>query len=88
MSFDWAQLSLLGDGGSTDCSRGRRYRDSLKSWSLEGDPGVRHGCSRALTSSCIQQAQLPEYFLTNPASSEAWGGTGTCSLGSFAGTWH
>ena len=47
---------------------------------------MRHGCSRALTSSCIQQAQLPEYFLTNPASSEVWGGTGTCGLGVFL--WH
>ena len=89
-SFNWVQLSLLGNGGSTDRPRGRRYRDSVKSLgiNLEGDPGVRHGCSRALTSSCIQQAQLPEYFLTNRGSSEAWGGTGTCSLGSFSGTWH
>ena len=30
----------------------------------------------------------PEYFPPNPASSEAQGGTGTCGLGSFSGTWH
>ena len=31
VSFDWAQLSLLGDGGSTNSPRGRRVRDSLRS---------------------------------------------------------
>ena len=36
MSFDWAQLSLLGDGGSTDRPRGRQYRDSVKSRNQSG----------------------------------------------------
>ena len=31
VSFDWAHLSLLGDGGSTDRPRGRWYRDSVMS---------------------------------------------------------
>ena len=91
MSFDWAQLSLLGDGGSSDGPRGRRVRDSVTSpgANLEGDTSVRHGHPWALTSSCVQQAQLPECFPTNPASSEAWGcGIGISGLGSFSGTWH
>ena len=29
--LDWTQLSLLGDGGSTSCPRGRQYRDSVTS---------------------------------------------------------
>ena len=45
VSFDWAHLSLLGDGGSTDRPRGRWYRDSVTSLgiNLEEDPSVRHG---------------------------------------------
>ena len=64
VSFDWAQLSLLGDGGSTDSPRGRRYRDSVPSpgTNLEGDPTVMHGHPGALTSSCVHQTWLQEYF--------------------------
>ena len=53
VSFDWAQLSILGDGGSTDCPRGRRYRDSVKSLgtSLEDNPSVSHGHPGAPTGS-------------------------------------
>ena len=36
VSFDWAQLSLLGDGGSTAHPRGRRYRDSVTSRDQSG----------------------------------------------------
>ena len=64
MSFDWAQLSLLGDGGSTNCPRGRRVRDSLKS--LGTKSGRRLQCeawtSWAPTCSCVHQVQLPECF--------------------------
>ena len=90
LSFDWAQLSILGDGGSTDCPGGRRYRDSVKSLgtSLKDNPGVSHEHLGAPTGSCIHKARLQECFPPNPASSEAQGGTGTCGLGSFSGTWH
>ena len=90
VSFDWAQLSLLGDGGITDHLRGRRYRDSATSTgtNLEGDPGVRHGHPRDLTGSCVHWTQLQEWFHTSPASSEARGGAGTCGLGSPSGAWH
>ena len=64
VSFDWAQLSLLGDGGITDHLRGRRYRDSATSpgTNLEGDPGVRHGHPRTLTCSWVHQTWLQEYL--------------------------
>ena len=90
MFFDWVQLSLLGDGGSTDGPRGRRYRDSVKflGTNLEDDPDVRHREPGALTGSYVHEAQLQECFPPNPASSEDQGGTGTCDLGSFSGTWH
>ena len=89
-SFNWVQLSVLGDGGSTDRPRGRRYRDSVTSLgtSLEDNPGVSHGHPGAPTGSCIHEARLQECFPPNPASSEAQGVTGTCGLGSFSGTWH
>ena len=90
VSFDWAQLSLLGDGGITNHLRERRYRDSATSpgTNLEGDPGVRHGHPRDLTGSCVHQTQLQEWFHTSPASSEARGGAGTCGLESPSGAWH
>ena len=58
VSFDWAQLSLLGDGGSSDGPRGRRVRDSVTflGTNLEDDPGVRHGHPGALTGSCVHKA--------------------------------
>ena len=88
MSFDWVQLSLLGDGGSTAHPRGRRYRDSVTFLgnNLEEDPSVRAGHPRALTGFCVQQAHLLEYFPQNTVSSEARGGTGSSSLGVFL--WH
>ena len=64
VSFDWAQLSLLGDGGSTNSPRGRRVRNSLRS--LGTKSGRRPQCEAwtpwALTCFCIHQVQLPECF--------------------------
>ena len=82
VSFDWAQLSLLGDGGSTDRPRGRRYRDSVTSWNQSGR---RPWCEawtpqdpHLLLGSPDMAARVPS---PNPGSSEAWGGTGTCVWG-------
>ena len=63
-------------------------------FNLEGDPSCEHctpwGSYRQLRSlgNCVHQALLQEWFPTNPGSSEAREGTGTCGLGSFSGTWH
>ena len=89
MSFDWSQLSFLGMVAAPR-SRGRWYRDSVMSpgTNLKGNPGVTHGHPGALAGSYVQQTRLQGYFPTNPASSEARRGTGTCGLGSVSGTWH
>ena len=63
VSIDWAQLSLLGDGGSTAHPRRRRTEiQSRPGTNLEGDPRVRHGHPRTLTCSWVHQTWLQEYF--------------------------
>ena len=66
VSFDWAHLSLLMDGGSADCPRWRQFSDSVKIQSGRR-PGVSHRAARALTNSCVHQARLQQCFTPNPA---------------------
>ena len=66
MSFDWAQLSLLGDGTSQQHRPSQRKMvqriSQVLGTNLEGDPGVRHGHPGTLTCSCVHQTWQQEYF--------------------------
>ena len=89
VSSDWAQLSLLGDGGSIDRPEG----DGTEVQSRPGNQsGRRPQCETWATRGpymLLHSAEMAAGVLSpKPCKSEAQGETGTCGLASFSGTWH